>query len=225
MRASLPNVSIKGAALAACCLLSIVPPAVADEGANGEARELQFRVLLDDKEIGFHRYRLHEDGSTIQVQSEAKFDVKFLFFNAYSYRHSLSASWRGECLNDLEARTNDNGKRIEVTGARDDNEFVVETGGEVDELPVCVKDFAYWDKRILEENRLLNPQTGEYLEVSVEPLGEEQVLAGGASVAAQAYRITAKGMRIDVWYGKENDQWLKLESLAKGDRVIRYELT
>ena len=38
------------------------------------------------------------------------------------------------------------------------------------------------------------------------------------------YDIRARGMEITVWYS-EDSEWLALESAAKGDRIIRYELS
>lgn len=188
-------------------------------------REMRFRVMLDDREIGFHRYELRRNGDTRIVNSRAEFDVEFLFFNAYSYRHTLSAVWDGLCLESLEASTDANGKKLSVSGDRREETFVVDRGDDVARLPDCVMNFAYWDPRILEQPKLLNPQTGEYVDIQVEALEDDDVDVGDRTRAANGYRITAKDMRIDIWYAKEDQQWLALESLAKGGRTIRYELT
>lgn len=211
------------------CLLAAPVSLWADSGAieaGGNEREWRFRVMLDGKEIGFHRYEVESEGDRRAVESRAEFDVKFLFFNAYSYRHSLNALWNGSCLESLEAKTNANGDKVSVTGERQDDKFVVDKGGErKDALPSCIMNFAYWDRRILEQSRLLNPQTGEYLDVDVQPLADEEVEVNGTKIPAEAYRITAKDMRIDLWYSREGKRWIALESLARGDRVIRYERT
>ena len=187
-------------------------------------RELRFRVLLDGKEIGSHRYSLRSSGDTWLVDSKASFDVKFLFFNAYSYRHALSARWRGGCLQSLEADTDANGKKLSVSGRLRDGAFVVKTGDESTDLPACVLNFAYWNPVILEQSMLLNPQTGEYLDVEVERTGAASVSIDGRSLDADTYRIRAKDMRIDLWYAQEDGQWVALESLTREGRIIRYEL-
>ena len=183
----------------------------------------QFRVLLDDKEIGFHRYELVEDGEIRRMNSRAEFDIKFLFFTAFRYRHSLSSEWRGDCLSTLKTETLSNGKEETLKGRRQEDSFVVEANGEPVMLPSCVMNFAYWDTRILDQERLLNPQTGEYLEVNVEVLDTTTVDLGGVEISANAYRITAKDMRIDLWYADDDKEWLALESLLDGGRIIRYE--
>ena len=209
--------------LAIVTIASGVGAAAADESSS--TREWNFRVLLNDDEIGYHRYRLEADGTRRVVQSEAAFDVRFLFFTAYRYRHSLSEEWRGECLESIETDTDANGKDVSVSGRRGEASFVVEIGDDVSELPSCVRTFAYWDANILRADRLLNPQTGEYIDVTIEPLMEELLTVRGEETPARSYRITADGgVRIDLWYSAD-DEWLALESPAKGGRILRYELT
>ena len=135
----------------------------------------------------------------------------------------MTATWRGRCLESLESSTNDNGKRLSVVGKRSGDAFEVERGDTEMALPSCVMNFAYWDPMILEQERLLNPQTGKYLEIEVSQLGEEPVMVGDREVAADAYRITAKDMQIDLWYSREGRRWVALESRTSGDRIIRYE--
>jgi len=187
--------------------------------------EWRYRVMLEDREIGVHRYELRRNGDTRIVNSRAEFDVGFLFVNAYSYRHTLSAVWDGLCLESLQASTDANGKKMAVNGDLREETFIVDRGDDVEQLPGCVMNFAYWDPRILQQPKLLNPQTGEYLDIKVEALEDDDVEVGNRTRAANAYRITAKGMRIDIWYAKDDQQWLALESLAKGGRTLRYELT
>ena len=37
--------------------------------------------------------------------------MRFLFIDAYHYEHSARELWRGDCLERLDARTDDNGER------------------------------------------------------------------------------------------------------------------
>lgn len=197
---------------------------MAGESVGGSNdRQWRFRVLLDGKAIGFHQYDVAQSGERREVRTRAEFDVKILFFNAYRYRHSLKATWQGSCLEKLESETNANGKALAVVGQRRNRAFEVASGDTESALPSCVMNFAYWDPRILEQKKLLNPQTGEYLDVEVSQLGEEQVSVDGRTVAAKVYRIIAKDMQIDLWYSREKNRWIALESQTKGARVIRYE--
>lgn len=194
---------------------------IAEDSAN---RTLLFDVFLDGKKIGYHRFEIAGPQSNAAVRSEASFDVKFLFVTAFSYRHSATENWSGGCLEELEARTDSNGKKLNVVGERTGDVFVVDTGEQEAALPECVMTFAYWNPGFLEQPRLLNPQTGEYLDVEVQDLGRDVVRLDGREIPARSVRLTARQMDITLWYS-ENAEWLALESVAKGGRIIRYELS
>lgn len=204
---------------AAIVLLLPVNDAVA-----ARSQSWDFSVLLDGDEIGYHRFELTDFGDERRVRSEAKFDVRFLFINAFRYRHENTEIWSNGCLRQIEAKTQANGKKLSVSGSQVQDEFIVDDGSEKNALSDCVMTFAYWDPDFLQQPRLLNSQSGEYIDVQVEPLGSEPITVRGEEVAALAYRLTAKKMQLKLWYSQDNE-WLALESVAKGGRIIRYELT
>jgi hypothetical protein len=185
-------------------------------------REWNFRVLLDGKEVGWHRYVVRGDGGDTEVESRASFDVRFLFLNAYSYRHEARERWRGTCLDTLESRTETNGTVEEVEAASLGDALLVAGPSGDARLPGCVMSFAYWDPRILGASRLLNSQTGQLLPVRVADRGTEVVDLAGRQVAASRHRLTAPGLEIDLWYA--NGRWVALEAPTPGGRVLRYEL-
>ena len=200
-------------------LFSLARPAL----ANDADREWQFRVLLDGSPIGEHRFELTENGDSRLVESEATFNVKFLFFNAFSYRHRNTERWDSKCLREIDAETVTNGKEQAVSGEKAGDRFLLAGDAESRELPGCVMTFAYWNPEFLAESRLLNPQTGEYVDVEIAELGTETITVREEERVAQRYRITAKDRDVVVWYSPD-DEWLALQSVAKGGRIIRYEL-
>lgn len=154
-----------------------------------------FQVFLDDAAIGTHRFVLSERGVERELVSEARFDVKFLFFDAYRYRHDATERWRGDCLASIEASTDDDRQKLAVSRKS---------------LAGCVMSFAYWNPAILKRSELLNAQTGQLEKVVVTDLG------------AGHYRITGSKHPIDLWYAP-NGQWIALES-DLGGRRLRYRL-
>ncbi len=201
-------------------VLVLVPAAV----AASQAREWNFTVYLDEREIGEHRFRVFETDGLQQVRSEARFDVRILFFDAYRYRHRSDEAWRGDCLVSIEARTDDNGDTQQVSGEARETHFQVRTDAGQAQLPACVMSFAYWDPDFLQAPRLLNAQTGEYLPVQVQALGADEVQARGARVPARRYAVVAgEDFRIDLWYSQAGE-WLALESTTGSGRTLRYRL-
>lgn len=182
----------------------------------------QFRVTLDGREIGSHRYTLEPAGEGVLLRSEARFDVKILFVTAYRYDHQAVERWQDGCLQSLDSRTDSNGTRTAVTAADGGNGLAVARPAGKDLHPGCVLSFAYWDPRILEADQLLNSQTGELVPVRVTPLGQESVPVRGMARSASRYRISGRELQIDVWYA--DGRWIGLEALTDGGRRLRYEL-
>jgi uncharacterized protein DUF6134 len=168
-------------------------------------REWRFQVSLDGRHIGEHSFLLRGSGDSRELTSEARFRVRVLFYDAYRYDHRAQETWRGDCLERLDASTDENGKRTVVA---------------VTPLDECVQTFAYWNPTILTARRLLNPQTGEYVPVQVRDLGSE-VIAGRPT---ERFRLTGGGrtpLQIDLWYSPARE-WLALESLTPEGRRLRY---
>jgi hypothetical protein len=196
----------------------------ADESVQQVERYWNFKVLLDDREIGYHEFRVVSVGSTERVQSNARFDVKILFFNAYSYRHSNAETWRNGCLTRIQSSTDANGDRTDVEGnlvaagfelhADENNRFLGDG---------CVRTFAYWNPSLLRAESLLNAQTGELMPVSVAEYGADLLQVGDREIPTRRLQITLQEGVIDLWYHLDTGRWLALEAPTEGGRTLRYE--
>lgn len=206
---------MRSVALALTALLATVPAAASVE------REWRFRVLLDEREIGWHEFRVVERGAEREVESRARFDVKLLFVNAYRYLHESRERWRDDCLREIVARTDDNGRMLSVRGTANDRGFELTGPAGNTRLADCVMTFAYWNPAFLRQERLLNPQTGELTAVRIETAGEDTLSVRGTPLRARRYTLHAPAYRIDVWYAGGAD-WVQLESRTANGRVLRY---
>jgi hypothetical protein len=192
---------------------------------TGSGQDLLFRVMLDDREIGYHRFRVsQQDGSEV-VEIDAEFLVTFLAIPVYRYDHRNREVWRRGCLQSIVSATDDDGDEFEVEGKRKQNGFEVATlEGEQRIESDCVMSFAYWNRDFLQQDRLLNAQNGEYLAIDVEPRDREILELPDRDVAANAHRLrnSEKEIDITVWHARDSGRWLSLESRVEGGRVIRY---
>lgn len=179
-----------------------------------------FEVFLDDRPIGQQRFVVQDSGDGRRVAIEARFDVDFLFFDAYDYAHRNTEYWQDGCLQSLDAETDDNGTQYRLRGERGENGFKLRVNGQVSVLPGCVMTFAYWNPAILKASRLLNTQDGRYMPVSVASLGTETLAVADSTMAATRYRLEAEGLSIDLWYAEADGRWLKLESLVDNNRLV-----
>lgn len=205
-------------------LSGLASTATGNAGNSADMREWNFRVYLGDSEIGHHRFRLVRQGDQATLTTEADFKVRFLFFTAYQYRHTNNETWQDDCLQRIESHTVANGKVINVEGEQQADGFRIDTPDAGRSVSGCVKSFAYWNTGILQEDELLNPQTGELMPVEVRELEQETLTVRGRDVPARRYRLITKDLSLDVWYSA-GSEWLALESTTKDGRTLRYELT
>lgn len=184
----------------------------------------RFSVSIDGASVGFHEYELTPMKKGLEVRSEADFKYSILFVRLLRYSHENKEIWEGSCLREISSRTRMNRKLYSVEGQRAPENFVVETGSDSVEMPGCVRSFAYWDKHAIKSDALLNAQTGKLEDVAVSFKGTKSVASEAAgTVEADVYQIKAESGVIEVWYEKETQLWLGLESQTKEGRTIRYE--
>lgn len=182
-----------------------------------------FDVYLDEREIGFHEFTVTERGGRQEVEITARFDVRILFFNAYSYDHENRETWEEDCLEEIEAVTDDNGASSKVGGRSADDGFVVSVNRDTSRFDAtCLRSFAYWNPVILESDSLLNSQTGELVDVTIRPHGEVILDIGQQRVTAEKFTIEMEDGPIRLWYSPGEKRWLALEAETEGGRTLRY---
>lgn len=204
-------------------LVALLLPAAAFADIEGDSVESwTFDVFLGDKVIGYHRFEASEIEDGWLVQSNAEFRVKVLFITAFDYEHSNSEVWNNGCLRSIDATTDSNGKRFEVQGRKDNGTFIVETNQESKTFQECVASFAYWNRELLTRERLLNAQTGEYLDVQSKKLAATSLEIGDREFTVEQIHLSARDTDIVVSYDMDSGQWLGLDSTLKNGRKLVY---
>jgi Family of unknown function (DUF6134) len=208
-----------------CCALvmalaAAMASAAADDAATVPVQEWNFRVTLDDKPIGEHRFRLRTSGGQRrQLSSEADFVVRFLGIAAYRYHHHATEDWQGNCLEALEASTEENGKTTRVHLRADDIAgFAGDAAGSA-----CMMSFAYWNPAMRQQTRLINAQTGKAEAVRIRAAGSSSIDVRGQPVPATGWRISGPSEPIDVWYSAQGE-WIGLDAIVAGGRRLSYRL-
>ena len=199
--------------------------------AQAETKNWSFDVYLDNKLIGYHSFKL----SNNNLLSDAKFKVNFLFLTAYEYQHNSSEQWNEDCLTSLDATTKENKTISKVKAYLDNGNFFVNWNSDKSEkkrsLPGCVMTFAYWNPKILTQTKLLNPQNGEYLDVSFKPEGDKKIDFKNETKNVKVFHLYGNSSeslpekpKIDIliWYDNNND-WLGLRSITPEGYTISYK--
>jgi len=183
----------------------------------------RFSVFLDEDPVGYHQFQVKKNATQLELKSEAHFNVKILMINAYSYQHESDETWNGNCLQQISAKTDDNGTQTLVTGGKDSAGFIIQRGQNKESLPSCIMTFAYWNPTILDKSQLLNPQTGEYTHVKITKKGLEKIKVKGTLVDANHYHLESDKFKIDLWYNPNGD-WLALDSHLDNGHDLKYRL-
>ena len=170
----------------------------------------EFDAVLNDKVIGQHTF-IYEGEKTV---SDANFKFEYLFMD-FIYQHKSSETWQGNCLKTISSRTDDDGDMYDVSGYMEAYQFMVTTNNKTSELPLCVMTFAYGNPKILDQKKLMNAQNGEYLDVDIQFLREENHMVKGKDILTDLWQIEAKGddgdLLVHLWYDK-NMNWVSLKS-------------
>ena len=184
------------------------------------AQEWNFDAVLNDKIIGQHTF-IYEDEKTI---SNANFKFEYLFMD-FIYQHKSTETWQEGCLKTISSKTDDDGDLYEVSGHIGTDRFLVTTNNKTSELPSCVMTFAYGNPKILEQKKLMNSQSGEYLDVDIQFIREENHIVKGEDILTDLWRIEANiddgDLLIHLWYDK-NMNWVSLKSQTPiGDMLYK----
>lgn len=195
------------------------------QATTGPSRSFEHDVLLDGKTIGFHRFTLQDTSHGVRVTAHARFVVTLLGLKVFDYDHQIKEEWRGTCLERMDATTKQNGQTSRVEGDSASRVFTVRKDESSKSLEDCVASFAYWDKtRLLQRTALLNPQTGEYVPVTIESLGMQSEPMTSGQPLVERYRILGRQIDITVSYAASTGQWEALESRLENGRSLQYRL-
>lgn len=184
-------------------------------------QKLEFRVFLDDRQIGTHVVNIRQDGEKINVNVDADFEVKFLFYTAFEYAHQTKEVWQNSCLQSIEATTNNNGEDLFISGQVQDGIFQMESHKGNQAIEGCIRNFSYWHKPLLESDHLLNAQTADYEPTMLEKIGREQLVINERPFTSDKFRLTAGDKEVIVWYTPDG-RWIALRSQTGDGHTISY---
>ncbi|MDZ4729447.1 MAG: DUF6134 family protein [Xanthomonadales bacterium] len=214
---------VRKVAFLVLCSLMLIAPAWSKEPSSNSEQVWRFQVYVDDKDIGFHEFRVRQQGDQQVLSSVAEFEYKLMFVTLYRYQHRNEEVWQDGCLTRIESSTDANGKVYAVAGEQNADGFKVDGSKGSAILPDCVMSFAYWNQEFLQATQLLNTQDGEYMDVAVTEPVNELLMFQGQPVATQRYQLSAKKLNLELWYS-EQGEWLALRSQYDNGRTLRYEL-
>lgn len=204
-------------------LSALLAGAAGMAGAASEQSSWRFHVFLDERPIGEHHFVARDTDAGREIRIDAQFEVSWWILTAYQYRHDNVETWRGNCLHALVAQTDDDGKAHAVSGQDTGRRFQLEANGNTYQHELgCARTFAYWNLDALTSGPMLNAQTGELVNVTVERPVAENIQLNGETVTAERRRLHWEDGELTLWHATESGHWLSLEAPAPGGRTLRY---
>jgi hypothetical protein len=185
------------------CILLIAPAligAVASTAAlAGDAGEYTFTVLKDGAPVGQHRVAFDREGDRIEIREETSIEVRFATIPLYTFEHEGSQVWEKGRAVRVDATTNDNGAKFDITIRADRDGYIRTVNGRVDRFDRATAVLAFWNKDTLEHTRFFSAIEDKTLDASFQFIGQEKFTIAGEQLDVEHYRMIGDEER-ELWY-------------------------
>lgn len=193
--------------------VSLPTPWVATDGAV-----IDFTVLRKGKPFGSHVLTFDRDADgNLQVTTDVDLQVKFGPITAFKYRLDSVEEWVDGQLVALTGKSNNDGRKGEVSAELRDDSLVVDSTKFDGALPLTTIPSSHWNRLQVYQSQMLSTETGEVLDIDVEVIGEDTVKVGDEAVEATHYRLKSD-LTVDLWYDNQS-RWVKLAFDVRGQRI------
>ncbi len=186
-----------------------------------EARE--FTIEVDGKASGtFVLTITKQDSGILSVQASANMSFRFLL-RTYTYKYEGTEHWRDGRLLQLSAKSDDDGKKSEVSATGEPQNLRLKVNGQERNCRWDVWTTSYWqlaDKRFHDKQvPLLDNDTGKEYLAQLKSVGVEQLNVAGMLQNCRHFQVTAgPNSPTDLWFDGQ-DRLVRQEFKEEGKRV------
>jgi Domain of unknown function (DUF6134) len=192
------------------CVLATMPASARNLDAN-------FLIIRAGKVIGYHHVDVRETAEGTIVDTEIEMRVKLGPIPLFRYNHDAREIWRDGAIISIVSKTNYNGEKTSVRAHRENGVLHIDGSDYQGPAPIAAIPSSYWDKSLIASTAIINTQTGEIIDVTVENVGETMA---PHNVKAEQYRITGT-VALDIWY--DGPRWVGSHLVIDGEELT-YEL-
>ena len=186
-----------------------------------EGGRLAFAVLREGRDIGEHALTFERAGEGWTIEVAIDLAIKLGPVPMFRYEHRATERWSSAGFQSLEARTNDDGKRLTVRAKRLASAVSVESSAQgVYEAPSAALPSTHWNRRMLDVP-FFNTQTGELMSSVVTAKGNGAVeTASGRKINVRRFEI-AGNLTLETWYD-DQQTWAGLQFKGRDGSQIVY---
>jgi hypothetical protein len=180
--------------------------------------------LRNGAPIGVHTMRFRQDGERLVVTTRIDIAVKVLLFTAFYLKHEAEEVWQADRLVAVRSTTDDNGARLQVSGAAVPGGFRIigEEGPFLAPAQLLTSNML-WDTRMLSADRLIDVQHGGVIGLAVKRLGPALVDTPRGPVRANRHHLITPHYAGTLFHDSSG-RWVKALIEAKGE-IIEYALS
>jgi hypothetical protein len=148
---------------------------------------LRHQVFVDGTRSGTLNIEFVPRLHGFTVISSMSIRVEVLFVTAYRYQQDAQEDWERGRLVAFEYVTNDDGATSHVSARREGDGFLVTgpNGNQRSEVGAAAPSF--WNIDIVKRSLLVNPQSGEVVPLTIQPLKQQSVIIAHKSIHGHGY--------------------------------------
>jgi hypothetical protein len=189
--------------------------------ANAPA-DLSYTVLRNGDPIGTHAYSFREKGARMVVDINTDIKVKVAFLTVYRFEHKAIEEWHRGKMVSTTSVTNDDGEDHKLKISFGGSNLKINGDGKLSVAAYGAMPASLWNPDTVKNTSLINTLDGKIMAITVDDLGQEQVMVKGHKTATQHYRLSGDLER-ELWFDPKGTL---VQVQFKGDdgSDISYEL-
>jgi hypothetical protein len=173
--------------------------------------------------IGTYTNTIEHQGDMTNVTTNAKLSVSVLGVNFYRQDISRRETWRGNRIVDFHGVTTENGKRVELNGKAEGDQFAMMTPNGMTNAPADVRFANPWSREAVDGDMMFTPDRGRLEMVTMGSKEQATLNIGRRQVRTEHIQILRGGGPglYDVWL---DEKGISVQFSIVGNDTITFTL-
>jgi len=185
-----------------------------------------YSVYRKNQKIGEHTLQFTNNDHKLLVDIESRIVVTVLKLPVFRFNYRSTETWIDGQLQSVDAATNNNGKKHQVSAKRISNNMphllLKDKKGNTTTAKIAYTS-NHWNSHALTADKMFNTLTGKANDIVLETIGVETISLGNDTkntITATRYRLAGK-LKTDVWYDNAG-RWVQLRFKGEDGNAIEY---